>query len=438
MAIEILILVVLILANGFFSMAEMAVVSARKARLHQRAEDGRKGAQAALALAEKPTRFLSTVQIGITLIGILTGVFGGAIVAEKLSLVFERYAWLAPYRETVSATIVVIIVTYLSLVLGELVPKRLALNNAEGIAASVAPLMQFLSKISRPLVSLLTASTDAVLRLLGIKSSSEPGVTEEEIKVLIEQGTDTGVFEEAEHDIVERVFRLGDRTVRSLMTPRPEMVWLDTEDALEENLRKVIASGHSNFVVCKGGLDEIQGIVRAKALLAQYASGQPVSLLASSQPPPVIPETMKALKAIERLRAEKSPFALVVDEYGSIAGMITVTDVLEAIVGEFPGLDESGEEPEATQREDGSWLLDGQMSVHDLQMILELDDFPGEEANYDTISGLFMVLLGRIPVVGDHFEWENLRFEVLDMDGNRVDKVLAAPLPPPEKDPVRK
>ncbi len=438
MAIEILILIVLILVNGFFAMAEMAVVSARKARLHQRAEDGSKGAQAALALAGKPTRFLSTVQIGITLIGILTGVFGGATIAEELSVIFERYAWLAPYSETASATIIVVIITYLSLVLGELAPKRLALNNAEGIAASIAPLMQFLSRISTPLVSLLTASTDVVLRLLGMKAHNEPGITEEEVKILIEQGTDTGVFEETEQDIVERVFRLSDRTVRSLMTPRPEMVWLDVEDALDENVRKVIASGHSNFVVCEGGVENFIGILRAKDMLAQYASGKPVSLIKSLQRPPVVPESMKALNAVERLRAEKSPIALVVDEYGSVAGIVTFTDVLEAIVGDIPGLDDAGDEPEATQREDGSWLFDGQMSVHDLQMILELDDLPEEEANYDTISGLFMALLGRIPGVGDHFEWENLRFEVVDMDGNRVDKVLVAPLPPPVKGSPKK
>ncbi len=379
MAIEILILFVLVLVNGFFSMAEMAVVSARKARLRQRADDGIKGAQAALALAEKPTRFLSTVQIGITSIGILTGVFGGATIAEELSLVFERYPWMAPYSETISATIIVIIITYLSLVLGELVPKRLALNNSEGIAASVAPLMNFLSRISTPLVNLLTTSTDAVVRLLGVKHDNEPGITEEEIKILIEQGTDTGVFEEVEQEIVERVFRLSDRTVRSLMTPRQEIVWLDVEDPLEENIHKVIASGHSNFVVCKGGLENVVGIVRVKDLLAQYASDQPISILDPAQRPPAVPESMKALNAIERLRAEKSPLALAVDEYGAIAGMITFTDVLEAIVGDIPGLDDLGDEPEATQREDGSWLFDGRMSVHDFQMILDLNRLPEEE-----------------------------------------------------------
>ncbi len=430
MAIEILVLIVLILVNGFFSMAEMAVVSARKARLHQRAVEGSRGARTALAMAEKPTRFLSTVQIGITLIGILTGVFGGATIAEELSIIFEQYAWLAPYSETVSATIIVIIITYFSLVAGELVPKRLALNNAEKIAASVAPLMHFLSRISTPFVNLLTASTEAVLRLLRIKPTSEPTITEEEVKILIDQGTLSGVFEVMEQDIVERVFRLSDRTVRSLMTSRLEMIWLDAEDALEENMRKVIASGHSNFVVCRGSLDNVLGIIRAKDLLTQFAGGQQVSVLSAVQQPPVVPESMKALNAVERLRAEKSPLALVVDEYGIIAGMITFTDVLEAIVGDIPGMDNPGEEPEATQREDGSWLFDGQIAIHDLQMMLDLDEPPVKEANYETVGGLFMALVERIPVVGDHFEWQNLRFEIVDMDGHRVDKVLVAPISP--------
>jgi len=430
MAIEILILIVLILVNGFLSMAEMAVVSARKARLHQRAEEGSRGARTALAMAEKPTRFLSTVQIGITLIGILTGVFGGATIAEELSLIFEQYAWLAPYSETVSATIIVIIITYFSLVAGELVPKRLALNNADKIAASVAPLMHFLSRISTPFVNLLTASTEAVLRLLRVKPTGEPTITEEEVKILIDQGTLSGVFEVMEQDIVERVFRLSDRTVRSLMTSRLEMIWLDAEDSLEENMRKVISSGHSNFVVCRGSLDNVLGIIRAKDLLTQFAGGEQVSVLSAVQQPPAVPESMKALKAVERLRAEKSPLALVIDEYGIIAGMITFTDVLEAIVGDIPGMDDPGEEPEATQREDGSWLFDGQIAIHDLQLILDLDELPVEEANYETVGGLFMALVGRIPVVGDHFEWQNLRFEVVDMDGHRVDKVLVAPISP--------
>ncbi len=428
MATEILILGALIFVNGFFSMAEMAIVSTNKTRLRQRVEDGSDRARTALALAENPTPFLSTIQVGITLIGILMGVFAEAALAEELIMIFDQYAWLASYSETVSAAIIVIIITYLSVVIGELVPKRLALGNSERIAISTAPLMLFFSKAATPVVNLLTASTEVVLRLLKVKLPGEPTVTEEEIKILIDQGTSRGVFEEVEQEIVERVFRLSDRLVSSLMTHRLQMVWLDVDDSFEDNMRKVIASGHSNFVVCRGSLENIVGITRAKDLLALYLNGRPDSIMTSSQPPPVIPKRMKALDALERLREEKSPLALVVDEYGAIAGMITFADVLEAIVGDIPGMDNVGDEPEATRREDGSWLFDGRMAIHDLQIILGLDKLPAQDAHYETVGGMFMAYLDRIPAAGDGFEWDGLRFEVVDMDGHRVDKVLVAPI----------
>ncbi len=425
-----MILILLILANGLFSMSEMAVVSARRARLQQRARDGSRGAKAALELADHPTRFLSTVQIGITLIGILSGAFGGATIAEKLAIFFDRYPELAPYSEAIGVGIVVTVVTYFSLVIGELVPKRLALGNAEKIAAGVAPFMVFAYKVTTPIVNLLSLSTEITLRLLGIKPVNEPAVTEEEIKILIDQGRQSGVFEDVEQRIVERVFRLSDRTVNSIMTHRSEMVWLDTEDLFEENIKKIIASGHSNFVLCRSDLDNFIGIVRAKDLLVEFASHQSVSLRSSSQLPPLVPKGMNALDVVERLRAERSPLALVLDEYGSVTGMVTLTDVLEAIIGDMPGMD-IDDEPEATQREDGSWLVDGIVSVDELQLLLDLDELPDEEAEYETVSGLFMVQVGRIPRVGDTFEWQNLRFEVVDMDGHRVDKALVTHLPPP-------
>lgn len=426
---EILILILLILTNGLFSLAEMAVVSARRVRLQQRAEEGSKGARAALNLASHPTRFLSTVQTGITLIGILSGAFGGATIAEWLAAYFAQYSALQPYSEAIGVGIVVTVVTYLSLVIGELVPKRLALNNAESIAASVAPLMEFVAKIARPVVSLLSFSTEILVRLLRIRPTSEPAITEEEVKILIEQGRQTGIFEDVEQEIVERVFRLSDRTVNSMMTHRSEMVWLDVEDTLEENIKKIVASGHSNFIVCEGDLDRVLGILKVKDLLSEYAGGHAVSIKTALQMPPFVPEGMNALEVVERLRQVKSPLALVVDEYGTIAGMVTLTDVLEAIVGDIPGLDDEGE-AEATQREDGSWLLDGMMSVDELQLLLDLDELPEEDMNYDTVGGLFMAQLGRIPVVGDKFQWHNLHFEVMDMDGHRVDKVLIMPMPP--------
>ena len=429
---EIFILIVLILINGLFSLSEMAVVSARKVRLQQRAEEGSKGAKIALALAVQPTRFLSTVQVGITLIGILSGAFGGATIAEALAAYFAQYPALQPYSEAIGVGIVVAVVSYFSLVFGELVPKRLALNNAERIAAFVAPIMQSVATITRPIVSLLSFSTEITVRLLGIKPASEPAITEEEVKILIDQGRESGVFEDVEQEIVERVFRLSDRTVNSLMTHRSEMVWLDVEDPLEVNIQKIIASGHSNFVVGRGNFDGVIGILRAKDLLKEFAAGRPVGIPASLPMPPFVPEGMKALEVVARLRHDKSPVALIVDEYGTIDGMVTLTDVLEAIVGDIPALDEKGE-PAAIRREDGSWLLDGMMSVDELEMLLDLDELPEDAQDYATLGGLFMAQMGRIPRLGDQFEWSDLRFEVVDMDGHRVDKVLIMPMKPPAR-----
>jgi putative hemolysin len=428
---EILILVLLILTNAFFSLAEMAVVSARKIRLQQRADGGSQGARTALGLAVQPTRFLSTVQIGITLIGILSGALGGATVAEVLAAYFAQFPALEPYSEGIGVGIVVTVITYFSLVIGELVPKRLALNNAERIAIAVAPIMQFVAALTKPLVTLLSFSTEIILRLMGIKPAGEPTITEEEVKILIDQGRESGVFEDVEQEIVERVFRMSDRTANSLMTHRSEIVFLDVEDPIEKNINKIIASGHSNFVVCRGDVDNVIGVLRAKDLLREYAAAGSVSIPASLQMPPFVPEGMKALEVVERLRLDKSPVALVVDEYGMIDGMVTLTDILEAIVGDIPALDADGE-PEATQREDGSWLLDGMMSLDELQMLLDLDQLPDDSDEYDTVGGLIMAQLGRVPTVSDAFDWHDFRFEVVDMDGHRVDKVLVVPNKPPE------
>jgi putative hemolysin len=336
---------------------------------------------------------------------------------------------LRPYSEAIAVGIVVTVITYFSLVVGELVPKRLALNNAERIAALVAPIMQFVSTVARPVVSLLSASTELVVRLLRIKAASEPTITEEEVRILIEQGRETGIFEDVEQEIVERVFRLSDRSVNSLMTHRSEMVWLDIDDPLEVNIQKILSTGHSNFVVCKGGFDHVVGALRARDLLKEYAAGGSLAIPPTLPMPPVVPEGVNALEVVARLRHTKSPVALVVDEYGTIDGMVTLTDVLEAIVGDIPALDEEGE-PAATRRDDGSWLVDGMMPVDEVQMLLDLDELPEDAYDYDTLGGLFMAQLGRVPVTGDKFEWNNLRFEVVDMDGHRVDKVLIMPLKP--------
>ena len=426
-ATEILIVFLLILANSIFALSEMAVVSARKTRLQQRSEDGDKGATAALALSNAPTRFLSTVQVGITLIGILSGAFGGATIAEEIAAAVGKVAWLTPYSEAIGVGIVVLVITYFSLIIGELVPKRIALNNAERIAAKVAAPMSTLARLATPVVSLLSFSTEAVLRLLGIKPSGEPSVTEEEVKLMIYEGAQVGVFEESEQEIVERVFRLGDRRVSSLMTYRTEVVFLDIDDALDANLNKIAASGHSRFPVCKGTLDDILGIVQIKNLFAQERRGVEVNLQAAIQPAVFIPERMPALELLEHLREKKSHLALIIDEFGGVTGMVTINDVLEAIVGDIPTLEDKDEEPEIVQREDGSYLLDGMLSNEELKDLLELDDLLNEEGGrYETLGGMLMTAMGRIPNTGDAVNWNGWRFEVVDMDGYRVDKVLTS------------
>ncbi len=426
---EILVIFFLILANSIFALSEMAVISARKTRLQQRAEDGDKGASAALALSNQPTRFLSTVQVGITLIGILSGAFGGATIAEEIGLVLGKVSWLSPYSEAVGVGIVVLVITYFSLILGELVPKRIALNNAERIAAFVAAPMNLLSRLATPVVTLLTFSTETILRLLGIKPSKEPSVTEEEIKLMIYEGAQVGIFEEAEQEIVERVFRLGDRRVSTLMTHRTEIIMLDLDDTLDANLDKISASGYSRFPVCKGSPDEILGIVQVKDLFAQVRRGQTIDLKSVVQPAVFIPEGMTALALLEHLREKKNHLALAIDEFGGITGIVTINDVLEAIVGDIPTLEDPISEPDVVEREDGSYLINGMLSIEELKDLLKLEALPNEaEAGYETLGGMLMAEIGRIPKAGDVTSWEKWRFEVVDMDGYRVDKVLVMPI----------
>ncbi len=426
-ATEIVIVVLLILANGIFALSEMAIVSSRKTRLQQRAEDGDAGAGNALELAKAPTRFLSTVQIGITLIGILSGAFGGATIAEEIAAWLSQASWLAPYSEAISVGIVVVVITYFSLVLGELVPKRIALNNAERIAGRVAGPMLGLARLAKPLVALMSISTEGVLRLLRIKPTDEPVITEEEIKLLIYEGAQVGIFEEVEQEIVERVFRLGDRRASSLMTYRMEIVLVDIEDDLETNLQKIIESGHSRFPVCKGSPDEILGILQVKDLFAQRQTGASVDLQAAIKPALFVPEGMGALELLERLQEKRSHLALIIDEFGGVTGMVTMNDVLEAIVGDVPTLEDREQDPRIVQREDGSYLLDGMLAVHELKDLLDLENLPEEEeVGYETLGGMLMNQVGGIPNVGDITEWDGWRFEVVDMDGYRVDKVLAS------------
>ncbi len=421
---EALIILVLILLNGLFAMTEMAVVSSRKVRLQQMAREGDRRAEAALELAENPERFLSTVQIGITLIGILAGAFGGVTIASWLAVYLKDISWIHPYQQAVSLFLVVLIITYFSIVLGEIVPKRLALIHAERIALSTAKLFKIIARIGYPVVRTLSLSSDLVMKILGVKKSREPPVTEEEIKVLIEQGTQAGVFDETEQDMVKSVFRLADREVSVMMTPRREVVWLDLADSWETNHRKIIETTYSRFPVGQGNLDNVLGIVRAKDALAFCLTHQALDLRKVMTPPLFVPETAPAFRLLDTFKKSRPHLALVVDEYGAIQGLVTLNDILETLVGEFQPADAPAE-PEAVQREDGSWLLDGRLPLDELKELFGLTRIPQEEdGGYQTLGGLIMTHLGRIPKTADHFDWEGFRFEVVDMDGKRVDKVL--------------
>lgn len=421
---ELLILFLLIVGNGLLSMAELAIISARKPRLKQAADEGSTGAATALELASDPGPFLSSVQIGITLVGILAGAFGGATIARGLTPRLEALPWLAPYAGTLSVGLVVVLTTYLTLVVGELVPKRLALRDPEGLAMSVAPVMQRLARWTRPLVRLLDTSTDAVLRLLRVRPSDEPAVTEEEIRIMLEQGAEQGIFEPMEEELVGQVFRLADRRVDALLTPRPEIVWLDINDPPNVIRQEVVSSGYSRFPVADGQLDQVLGVVLTKDLLAQQMAGAEMNLREILRPAVFVPETTPALTVVERFKETHSKLAIVIDEYGGVEGLITVDDILTALVGEFPELGEQ-HDPDAIQRDDGSWLIDGMFGIDEFQELFGLRSLPPTiDGYYQTVGGFVMASLGHVPKPGDHFEWDGLRIEVIDMDGRRVDKVL--------------
>lgn len=419
---ELLILLLLVLANGFFAMAEMAIVSSRKARLQQHAEKGNEGASAALELVSQPNDFLSTVQIGITLVGVLAGAFGGATIAGEMAAGLGQIQFLAPYSEAISVAVVVMTITYFTLVLGELAPKRLALNNAERIASRIAPFMRRLSRLVSPIAHFLSKSSQAILRLVGAQHSAAPPVTEEEIRIMIEEGTESGVFEPVEEEIVDHVFRLGDRKVSSLLTPRTEIIWIDINDSAVSIQQKITTSGHSRFPVAEGSLDKVLGVVLAKDLLAQSLCDQVIDLGAIIRPVPFVPESMPALDVLSRFKEYHAKIALVLDEFSGLQGLVTSEDLLEALVGDIPGLE--GAEPEALLRADGSWLMDGLLPLDEFQKILDLEEVA--VSGVETLGGLVMSTLGRIPAAGDMVHWQGTRLEVMDMDGHRVDKVMAS------------
>ena len=421
---EIVTIIALIVLNGIFAMSEFALVSSKRPRLKQLAEEGNTGAAAALELSTKITPFLSTIQIGITLVGILAGAFGGATVAEGLAVYLKNYPLIAPYSNALSITFVVLIITYLTLILGELVPKQVALNKAEAIASKVAKPMLFLSTLARPLVIILSVSTEAVLRIMRVQKLKGPPVTEEEIKIMLEEGTEAGVFEEAELSMIEGVLEIGDLRVESLMTYRTDIIALDLDDTVKENLQKMIISGRSYFPAYEKNLDNIVGMVSVKDILAKIVESGTVDIKENVTNPLFVPEAISVLKLLELFKELGVHIALITDEYGGIQGIITLHDILEAIVGDVRSLGEPVETP-VVVREDGSWLIDGDMSIDKLKEILSVDSFPEEEDGYyRTIAGLIMYVLQRIPKTGDHIELKRLRYEVVDMDGNRIDKVL--------------
>ena len=422
---DIFILVALILLNGAFAMSEIALVTARRSRLAGLAADGDTSSEIALRLGADPTQFLSTIQIGITAIGILNGIVGEAALAAPFAVWLQGFGIEQQSSEIGATVLVVVVITYISIVVGELVPKRIGQFNAEGIARLVARPISLLAMVSRPFVQLLSYSTDGILRLMGKRDLGSANVTEEDIHAMLEEGSESGVIEQQEHDMVRNVFRLDDRQIGSLMIPRSDIVFLDINQPLEANLKHVAESVHSRFPVCRGGLHDILGVIAAKQLFNQmHKSGVP-DLTAQLQPCVYVPESLTGMELLEQFRASGTDMVFVIDEYAEIQGLVTLQDVLEAVTGEFKP--RSAEDEWAVQREDGSWLLDGLIPIPELKDRLDLRAAPEEDkGRYHTLGGMIMWLLGHMPRTGDMSEWEQWRFEVIDMDERRVDKVLAS------------
>lgn len=423
---EILVILLLLVANGVFAMAEIAVVSARKARLRKLADEGSAPARAALGLAESPERFLSAVQIGITLVGILAGAFGGATLSGRLSPVIASFPPLAPYAAPVAIFIVVSAITYLSLIIGELVPKRVALADPEGRAMLIARPMAGLARLASPFVWFLTASTNVVLKVFRMGESSVAPPSEEEVTHMLEQGTSAGVFHHAERAMVEGVLRLDERPVTEIMTRRTRIVWLNVDDSDEVNWRKIVASGHSHFPVYEGTRDHVLGLVSVKSLWANAAAGVPNNIRHHLVKPLLVPMSINATQLLETFKRTRKHLALVADEFGSVQGLVTLIDVMEAIVGELPDPG-SRAQPGAVRREDGSWLVDGSMPISEFRERFSLPVLPREESGeFETVGGFMVDRLGHIPGAGEFFAWKDIRFEVVDMDRHRVDKVLVS------------
>lgn len=430
---DVVLLVFLIFLNALFAMSEMALTASRKARLQVMVETGDAGAVAAMELHDDPTKFLSTVQIGITSIGVLNGIVGDAAFSTPFALWLQHTFSLHDKAAEISATaMVVVVITFLTIIFGELVPKRLGQMYPESVARLVAQPMNWLSTAARPFVRLLSFCTEGTLRLMGIRGGPNRAVTEEEIAASLEEGLDAGVIEAQEHQMVRNVFRLDDRQVGSMMIPRAEIVWLDAVAPADAVLKVIAADEHSRYPVCRGGLDDVVGVVSAQSLLQQAIGGSVMSITERLQPAVFVPETLSGMELLDQFRASSAQLVFVVDEYGEVQGMITVRDVLEAITGEFTT---PSDDAWAVQRDDGTWLFDGLIPVPELKDRLELKDLPEEgRGRYNTLAGMIMLLLGRLPQTTDSVEWEGWRFEVVDLDGKRIDKVLASLSPTGDHD----
>lgn len=420
-------LLFLIVVNGLFVMSEFALVTSKRSRLSKLAEDGEKSASVAMKLGQEPSGFLSTIQIGLTSIGILNGIVGEGALASPLAIKLQTVGVDQEISHVISTVVVVLAITYITIVIGELVPKRLALLNPEGIACLVARPMRTLVSITRPFGRLLTASTDGILSLMGKYPQAMPSVTEEEIHAMLEEGSEAGVIEQHEHEMVRNVFRLDDRQLGTLMVPRADIIFLDVSRPLEENISRVTESEHSRFPVCNGGLQSLLGVVNAKQLLSKTLKGRLTEFTSQLQPCVYVPETLTGMELLDHFRTSGTQMVFVVDEYGEIQGLVTLQDMLEAVTGEF--VPHNLEDSWAIQRQDGSWLLDGLIPVPELKDTLELKGVPEEDKGlYHTLSGLMMWLLGRMPRTGDSMTWEEWTLEIVDLDGQRIDKVLATRL----------
>jgi putative hemolysin len=418
--------VLLILVNGLFAMSEMALSASRKARLQVMVEAGEHGAQAAMDLHEHPTKFLSTVQIGITSIGVLNGIVGEAAFAAPLARwLTDQFTIGASTAAYTATALVVVLITVLTIIFGELVPKRLGQLYPETVARLVAPPMMALSTATRPLVGFLSLATEAVLRVIGIRADTARAVTQEEIAASLEEGVDAGIIERQEHQMVRNVFRLDDRQIGSMMIPRAEIQWIEQDGPFETLVQRVMESGHTRLPVCRGSLDDVVGVLGLHKLLPPLARGESPDIAALIEPPVFVPETLSGMELLDHFRRSNADLVFVVDEYGAVQGVITERDLLEAITGEFatPADDDAW----AVRREDGSWLMDGLIPVPELKDRLEIKELPEEDrGRYNTLAGMIMLLLGRLPRTTDTVHWSGWRFEVVDLDGKRVDKVLVS------------